>query len=128
MLYKLGLLISLLLPVSAVAQKPVSVRITTTDMVDSVRFTVSWPKLVTVTTTYNTYDVLTFSNPRLIETEQLRVVTGTSWSLTVPKNKLSAGLKFYASVRVSSTPTYGAITYTTPAAEARPALVVERRP
>jgi len=128
MMYKLGLLIGLLLPATAVAQKPVSVRIATTDMVDSVRFTVSWPKLTTATTTYNTYDVLTFSNPRLFETEQLRIVTGTSWSLTVPKSKLSNGLVFYASVRTSSTPTYGAITYTIPAAEARPSLVVEQRP
>lgn len=97
-----------LVPSVMVAQKPTSVRITTVDMVDSVKITVSWPKL----TNYNTYDVLTFSNPRLFETEQLRIVTGTSWSLFIPKSKLVDGLKFYASVRASSTPTYGSITYT----------------
>jgi hypothetical protein len=112
MLYRIFLAMCLFLAPSAiVAQRPTTVRITTTDMIDSVKITVSWPKLITVTGTYNTYDVLTFSSPRLFETEQFRVVTGTSWTLMVPKTKLVAGTKFYASVRVSSLPTYGAITY-----------------
>lgn len=114
MLYKVALALCLLLtPSIVVGQRPTSVRITTTSTTDTVKITISWPKLVTVTGTYNTYDVLTFSNPRLFETEQLRVVTGTSWTLAIPKNKMVDGLKFYASVRASSTPTYGAITYTT---------------
>lgn len=113
MLYKVALALCLLLtPSIVVGQRPTSVRITTTSTTDTVKITVSWPKLVTTSGTYNTYDVLTFSNPRLFETEQLRVVTGTSWTLAIPKNKMVDGLKFYASVRVSTTPTYGAITYT----------------
>lgn len=115
---KILLLLALLvLPTKATAQfsvpnpMPSSVSVKVTELTDSTRFKISW----TAVNGYPSYDVLTFSNPRKFELEQLRLVTGTSWTITVPRNVIPDGTKFYVSVRVSmSSPKYAAITYHAP--------------
>lgn len=101
----------LFMPVVLNAQIPTSINIRTIAVNDSTtNFTFSWPLI----TGYPTYDLITFSNPRMFELEQFRVVTGNSWTISVPNNKLVDSLLVYGSVRVSMRPRYGAITYRPP--------------
>ena len=118
MKYIFWMIVFLLLPTSVYAQgfesysrpnlTPTSISIKKTELTDSTKFTISWSSVPN----YTSYDVITYSNPRRFELEQIRVVTGTSWIITVPRTSLKSGLKFYVSVRVSmSPPKYGSITY-----------------
>jgi hypothetical protein len=103
----------MLLAASVMAQTPApsSTIIRVTELVDSTRLRISW----TPVPGYSSYDVNTFSSPRKFELEQVRLVTGTSWTITVPRSAMMDGTKFYASVRASmSTPKYASITYDMP--------------
>lgn len=105
------LLLALLLlvaPAVASAQSPIRVR--TLEIGDSTRYTITWAAVSGA----STYDVLTFSNPRNLFLEQLRVVTGTSWTITVPRAAIADSTRFYVNVRKSDPTTYGAITYRLP--------------
>ena len=95
-------------PIALPAQQiPATIAIKTTQTATNLTFTITWSTVAG----QPTFDVLTFSNPRMFATEELRVVTGQTWSVTVPRAGLPDSLQFYASVRASNTPRYGAITY-----------------
>jgi predicted peptidase len=105
---KLLLALMLCLPVAAQAQQPIKIR--TTEVADSTRYTITWTAVAGATT----YDVLTFSNPRNLYLEQLRVVTGTTWTITAPRAAVADSTRFYVNVRQSNPTKYAAITYRTP--------------
>ena len=109
MFKRISLLVGLLLcGVTTVAHAaPEILTIRTTEFGDSTRFTIQWSEVPGETT----YDVLTYSTPRNFYIEQYRVVTGTRWTITVPRASLSDGMIIRAQVRESRPTTYAAITY-----------------
>ena len=88
-------------------QIPATIAIKTSQTATNLTFTITWSAV----TGQPTFDVLTFSNPRMFATEELRVVTGQSWTVTMARAGLPDSFQFYASVRTSAAPRYGAITY-----------------
>lgn len=104
------MLLSMLWATPVIAQSPTSVIIRVTELVDTTQIRISWSAVPGATT----YDVITFSNPRQFELEQFRVVTGLSWTIRVPSIQMMDSTRFYASVRVSTSPKYASITYRTP--------------
>ena len=105
---RLFLALLMCFPVIAHAQQPIRVR--TTEIADSTLYTITWEAVGGATT----YDVLTFSNPRNLYLEQLRVVTGTRWLIKVARASVADSTRFYVNVRVSNPTKYGAITYRLP--------------
>jgi hypothetical protein len=107
--FVLGLLL-LFAPIVVSAQIPSDINIRTIEAPDTTTFTISWTQVPG----YSTYDLIVFSNPRQFVLEQFRVVTGTSWSIKVPRSQLRDSTLLYASVRVAMSPRYGSITYRMP--------------
>jgi hypothetical protein len=91
---------------------PPSLTIAVTEKTDgTTQFRFSWQTVPG----YSTYDLLTFSRPRIFELEQLRAVTGTSWTITVPRSALTDSMFIYGSVRVSpASPRYASIVHRLP--------------
>lgn len=90
--------------------KPTIVAVTATEVGDSTRIRISWPAVQGRTT----YDVITHSVPRSALLEQVRVVTGTSWTISVPRSIMQDNMLVVANVRASSPTNYAAITYRRP--------------
>jgi hypothetical protein len=108
MFKKFLLAVALLCGSTSVAQAaPAVVTIRVLEIGDSTRFTFNWSAVQGQTT----YDVLTYSEPRNFYVEQFRVVTGTSWSVTVPRAALRDNMLIQADVRESAPTKYSAITY-----------------
>jgi len=110
----------------AIAQNPITVRVV--ELTDSVRFNITWAEVSGA----QFYDLGTFSNPRVFDTEQVRTVTGVpSWTVTALRANLKDSLVFYVNIRTITTAgtilpaKYAAITYRIPRPQTPTGVIIK---